>query len=67
MDMGRSHLNNSGNGTFLISISTTVLIVRDKILCRIPTMIYVRTWSHTLNNVRFLISAMSKERGCLIT
>ena len=33
MDMGRSHCNNDVIGTFLISISTTVLIVRDKILC----------------------------------
>ena len=31
MDMGRSHWNNGVIGTFLISISTTVLIVRDKI------------------------------------
>ena len=30
--MGRSHLKNGVIGTFLISISTTVLIVRDKIL-----------------------------------
>ena len=32
MDMGRSHWNNGVIGTFLISISTKVLIVRDKIL-----------------------------------
>ena len=32
MDMGRSHWNNGVVGPFLISISTTVLIVRDKIL-----------------------------------
>ena len=32
MDMGRSHWNNGVIGTFPISISTTVLIVRDKIL-----------------------------------
>ena len=32
MDMGISHWNNGFIGTFLISISTTVLIVRDKIL-----------------------------------
>ena len=32
MDMGRSHWNNGVIGTFLISISTTVVIVRDKIL-----------------------------------
>ena len=31
MDMGRSHWNNGVIGTFLIYISTTVLIVRDKI------------------------------------
>ena len=31
MDMGRSHWNNGVIWTFLISISTTVLIVRDKI------------------------------------
>ena len=31
MDMGRSHWNNGVIGTHLISISTTVLIVRDKI------------------------------------
>ena len=31
MDMGRSHWNNSVIGTFIVSISTTVLIVRDKI------------------------------------
>ena len=32
MDMGRSHWDNSVSGTVLISISTMVLIVRDKIL-----------------------------------
>ena len=32
MDMGRYHWNNGVIGTFLISITTTVLIVRDKIL-----------------------------------
>ena len=32
MDMGRSHWNNSVIGTFLISISTAVAIVRDQIL-----------------------------------
>ena len=32
MDMGRSHRKNGAIGTFIISISTTVLIVRDKIL-----------------------------------
>ena len=32
MDMGKSHWNNGVIGTFLTSISTTVLIVRDKIL-----------------------------------
>ena len=32
MDMGRSHWNNGVVGVFLISISTTVLIVRDNIL-----------------------------------
>ena len=32
MDMGISHWNNGVNGTFIISINTTVLIVRDKIL-----------------------------------
>ena len=32
MDMGRSHWNNGVIGTFLVSISTTVLIERDKIL-----------------------------------
>ena len=32
MDMGRSYCNNGVSGTNLISISTTVLIVRDKIL-----------------------------------
>ena len=31
MDMGRSQLNNGVIGTFIIFISTTVLIVRDKI------------------------------------
>ena len=31
MDVGRSHWNNGVIGTFLISRSTTVLIVRDKI------------------------------------
>ena len=33
----------------------------------IPNMIYVCTWSHMLNNVRFLVSNMSKEHGCPIT
>ena len=32
MDVGKSHCNNDVIGTFLLSISTTVLIVRDKIL-----------------------------------
>ena len=32
IDMGRSHWNNGVIGKFLISISTTVLIVRDNIL-----------------------------------
>ena len=32
MDMGRSHWNNGVIGTVPISISTMVLIVRDKIL-----------------------------------
>ena len=32
MDMGRSHWNNGVSGTNLISISTMVLIVQDKIL-----------------------------------
>ena len=32
MDMGRSYWNNGVSGTILISISTTVLIVRDKII-----------------------------------
>ena len=32
MDMGRYHWKNGVIGTLLISISTTVLIVRDKIL-----------------------------------
>ena len=31
MDMGISHWNNGIVGTFLVSISTTVTIVRDKI------------------------------------
>ena len=31
MDRGRSHWNNGVTGTFLIPISTTVIIVRDKI------------------------------------
>ena len=30
MDMGRSYWNSGVIGTFLVSISTTVLIVRDK-------------------------------------
>ena len=32
MDMGRPHWNKGVIGTFLISIGTTVLFVRDKIL-----------------------------------
>ena len=32
MDMGIFHCNNGAIGEFLISISTTVLIIRDKIL-----------------------------------
>ena len=32
MDMGSPHWNNGVIGTFLISISTTILIVRDTIL-----------------------------------
>ena len=34
---------------------------------RIPTMIYVCMWNHTLNNVRFLVSGFSKEHGHLVT
>ena len=30
-------------------------------------MIYVCTWSHTLNKVRFLVSDFSKEHGRPIT
>ena len=30
-------------------------------------MIYVCTWNHTLNNVRFLVSDLSKKHGRLIT
>ena len=30
-------------------------------------MIYVRTWSHTLNNFRFLVGNFSKEHARLIT
>ena len=26
-------------------------------------MIYIHTWSHTLNNVRFLVINLSKEHG----
>ena len=33
MDMGRSHWNNGVIGTFLISITTSMLIVQYKILC----------------------------------
>ena len=36
-------------------------------LVSIPTMIYVRTGSHTLNTIRFLVSDMSKEHGLPIT
>ena len=32
MDMGKSHWNNGVSGTILVSISTMVLIVQDKIL-----------------------------------
>ena len=32
-------------------------------LSMIPTMVYVRTWSNTLNNVRFLVNDASKEHG----
>ena len=32
MDIGRSHWNNGVIWTFIISVSTTVLIARDKIL-----------------------------------
>ena len=33
MDMGRTHWNNGVSGTVLISISTMVHILQDKILC----------------------------------
>ena len=36
-------------------------------LGRNPIIIYVRMWSHTLNNVRFLVINMSNEPGCPIT
>ena len=67
MDMERSHFSNGVIGAFLISISTTVLIVKIIYFGSILTMIYVRTWNHILNNVRFLVSNMSKEHGRLIT
>ena len=34
---------------------------------RIPTMIYVSTWNHTLNDIRFLVSDLSKEHRRFIT
>ena len=55
MDMGRSHWNNGASGTILISISTMVLIVRDKILSLDSYNDFVRMWSHTLNIVRLLV------------
>ena len=67
VDIGISHWNNGVIGTFLISIITTVLIVRYRYFGRIPTMIYVRMWNHMLNNVQFLVSDMSKEHRRLIT
>ena len=66
MDIGRSHCKNGVSRTVLIFISTVILIVRDKYFGRIPTMICVRTWSHTLNNVQLLLSNFSKEQGRLI-
>ena len=43
------------------------LLYEIRYLGRISTMIYVRTWNHMLNNVRFLVSDISKEHGRLIT
>ena len=43
------------------------LLYKIRYFGRIPTMLYVLTWSHTLNNVRFLLSDLSKEQGRLIT
>ena len=40
---------------------------RQDTLVRIPTMIYVCTWNHTLDKVQFVVSDMSKEHGRLIT
>ena len=36
-------------------------------LGRIPTIIYVRMWSHAMNNVGFLVIYLSREHGRLIT
>ena len=43
------------------------LLYKIRYFGRIPTMICVRTWSHTLNNVRLLVSNLSKEHMRLIT
>ena len=67
MDMGRSHWNNGVIGTLLISIVLQYWFYEIRYFGRIPTMIYVCTWNNTLNNVRFLLSNMSKEHGRLIT
>ena len=69
MDMGLSHWNNHVSATDLISIGTVLryLLYKIRYFIRNPDMIYVRTLSHTLNNVLFLVSDMSKEHGRLIT
>ena len=53
MNMGGSQYNNGVIGAFLISISTTYLLYKIRYFGRIPTMIYIRMWNNTLNNVRF--------------
>ena len=54
-------------GRFSYPYVLQYLLYEIRYFGRILTMIYVRTWNHTLNNVRFLVSNLSKEHRRLIT
>ena len=54
-------------GNFSYPYVLQYLLYEIRYFGRILTMIYIRTWNHTLNNVLFLLSDISKEHGRLIT
>ena len=68
--MERSHWNNGVSGTILLEQWCqqnygTYCTIYDTLVRFLDG--YVRTWSHTLNNVRFLVSDFCKEHGSIIT